>query len=70
MKTTGIALLIIGLVLTIFTTFKYFTKEKVVDLGTVEITSQKKHEVNWSPLWGIAVMGVGGVFLVLASKKK
>jgi len=70
MKITGITLLILGLALTIFTSLKFFTKEKVVDLGKVEITTQKPHEINWSPLIGIAVMGVGGVVLGLASKKK
>jgi hypothetical protein len=69
MKNAGIAILIIGLLLTIFTTFNYFTREKVVDLGTVEITANKRHHVAWSPLIGLGVMGVGGVVLLMASKK-
>ncbi len=69
MKKTGIVILIIGLLLTIFTTFNYFTREKVVDLGKVEITANKKHRVAWSPLVGLGVMGVGGVVLLMASKK-
>jgi hypothetical protein len=69
MKNAGIAILIIGLLLTIFTTFNYFTREKVVDLGKVEITANKKHRVAWSPLLGLGVMAVGGVVLLVASKK-
>jgi hypothetical protein len=69
MKTTGIVILIIGLVLTVFTAFTFFTKEKVVDLGKVEITRNKPHSVNWSPLIGIAVMGIGGIVLWQSSKK-
>jgi hypothetical protein len=69
MKKAGIAIMIIGLLLTIFTAFNYFTREKVVDLGKVEITANKKHRVTWSPLIGIAVMGVGGVLLLVSSKK-
>jgi hypothetical protein len=69
MKATGIILIIIGLALTIFTTFKFFTKEKVVDLGVVEITTEKPHEINWSPLIGIAVIGIGGIILWQASLK-
>lgn len=69
MKKAGIAILIIGFLLTIFTTFNYFTREKVVDLGEVQITANKKHRVGWSPLLGIGVMGVGGVVLLVASKK-
>jgi uncharacterized membrane protein YidH (DUF202 family) len=69
MKNAGITILIIGLLLTIFTTFNYFTREKVVDLGKVEITANKKHRVAWSPLLGVGVMAVGGVVLLVASKK-
>lgn len=70
MKATGIILIIIGLALTIITTFKFFTKEKVVDLGAIEITTEKPHEINWSPLLGIAVIGIGGVILWQGSKKR
>lgn len=70
MKTTGIILIIIGLVLTIVTTFKFFTKEKVVDLGAIEITTNKPHSINWSPLVGVAAMGIGGVILWQTSKKQ
>jgi len=69
MKKAGILIIIIGLVLTIFTTVTFFTKEKVVDLGTVEITRNKRHYLDWSPLVGIAVMGIGGVVLLVSSKK-
>lgn len=61
--------MIIGLLLTVFTAFNYFTREKVVDLGNVEITANKRHHVAWSPLIGLAVMGVGGVVLLVSSKK-
>jgi len=69
MKTTGIIILVIGLLLTIFTAFTFFTREKVVDLGKIEITRDKPHYLNWSPLIGIAVMGIGGVVLWRAGKK-
>jgi uncharacterized membrane protein YidH (DUF202 family) len=69
MKKTGIIILIIGLLLTIFTTINYFTREKIVDLGEVEITAKKRHHVAWSPFVGLAVMVAGGVVLLMASKK-
>jgi mannose/fructose/N-acetylgalactosamine-specific phosphotransferase system component IIC len=70
MKTTGIMMLIIGLVLTIYTTVRFFTKEKVADLGVVEITREKPHSLSWSPLVGIAVMGVGAGLLLWRTSKK
>jgi hypothetical protein len=69
MKKAGIVIIILGLVLTLITAVTFFTKEKVVDLGALEITANKPHHLNWSPLIGIAVMGVGGVILLMYSKK-
>jgi hypothetical protein len=69
MKKAGFVIIIIGLLLTIVTAFTFFTREKVVDIGKVEITANKRHHLKWSPLFGIAVMGVGGVVLLLPSKK-
>ena len=69
MKKIGIIILLLGLGLTIFTAVTYFTKEKVVDIGKVEITRNKPHHLKWSPLIGIAVMGIGGIVLWQATKK-
>ncbi|MEI7725412.1 MAG: hypothetical protein WCK09_09925 [Bacteroidota bacterium] len=63
MKKIGILVILLGLGLTIFSVFTVFSKEKVIDLGTVEITRDKPHHLNWSPLIGIAVMAVGGAVL-------
>ena len=69
MKTTGVIIFIIGLLLTIFTTVTVFTREKVVDMGKVEITRDKPNHLKWSPILGIVVMGIGGVVIWQASKK-
>ena len=69
MKKLGIIIIAIGLLLTIFTAFTYFTKEKVIDIGKIEITADKPHRLNWSPLIGVAVMAIGGVVLWQGSKK-
>jgi hypothetical protein len=68
MKTSGIILMLIGLGLTVFTAFTFFTKEKVVDLGVVEVTRNAPHYINWSPFIGMAVMVIGA-FLVLRARK-
>jgi hypothetical protein len=70
MKSLGIALLIIGFIMTLFTSFQFFTKEKVVDLGKVEITRQKPNYMSWSPAVGLVIMGVGGLVLWQVSKKQ
>ena len=70
MKSTGFVLIIVGLVLTLFTAFKFFTKEKVVDLGPVEITRDAPHYFTWSPVMGIVIMVVGGIVVWQGSKKQ
>jgi hypothetical protein len=69
MKKAGIIIIIIGLALTIFTAITFFTKEKVVDIGSLKITANKPHHLSWSPLIGIAVMVVGGVVVVMSPKR-
>jgi hypothetical protein len=70
MRISGIMILIIGLVLTIFTSVKFFTREKVAELGAVEITRDKPHSISWSPLIGIAVMGLGAGILLWRTSRK
>jgi len=69
MKITGIFIMIAGLGLTIFTAFSYFTREKVLEIGSVELTRSQPHYLNWSPFIGIAIMVVGA-FIVLQTRKK
>ena len=69
MKKIGIIIIIIGLGLSVFTAFTFFTREKVVDIGTVQISANKPHHLSWSPVIGLAVMGAGGVILLLSNKK-
>lgn len=61
------ALQILGVVLIAFGAyvlvrgFSFKTKDKVVDLGSVEATADKKHTI---PPWGGAVIGGVGILLV------
>jgi predicted nucleic acid-binding Zn ribbon protein len=69
MKTAGILILVVGLVMTLYTGFTYVTREKVVDIGPVQITRDKDHSVDWQPFVGIGVMIVGGAILVFGKKR-
>lgn len=63
MKKIGTIIILVGLLLTIFTTFSFFTREDVVKIGDLKIITNKPHKFRWSPVIGIAVMAVGGVFI-------
>ncbi len=69
MKTLGIILLVIGLVMTVFTGFTLITKEKVVDLGPLEINKEEKTPIYWSPITG-GVLAVAGVVILLIGRSK
>jgi drug/metabolite transporter (DMT)-like permease len=68
LKSLGIVLGIIGLLMIIYTGFNYVTSEKVVDLGPIQINAEKNHPVQWSPIVGIVLLA-GGIVLVLTDKK-
>jgi hypothetical protein len=69
MKKTGLVILVLGILITLFTGFKFITREKVVDIGEIQITRDKKHSVAWSPLIGVAVMALGGGIMLFGPKK-
>ena len=69
MKRIGTIIILAGLLLTIFTTVSFFTREDLVKIGDLKITANKPHNFSWSPFIGIAVMAVGGVFVWRGFKK-
>ena len=69
MKTFGIILLILGIVMLIWSGFTYTKKEKVIDAGPVEVSADKQKSVNWPPYAG-GILVVGGVVLVIAAARK
>lgn len=69
MKKAGIVILVIGLLITLYTGFNYVTREKIIDLGDVEIMADKNHNVSWSPIIGVVVMAVGAGVYFMGGKK-
>lgn len=68
MKNSGIIVIIIGALMIAYTGFNIVTKEKVVDLGPVEINKEEKHPVQWSPIIGV-ILVIGGVAMLVMGKK-
>jgi uncharacterized membrane protein YidH (DUF202 family) len=67
-KTLGIALIIIGIVMMIYTGFNYVTTEKVVDLGSIKINKEKNHFVQWPPIVGTILL-IGGIAVIVLDKR-
>jgi hypothetical protein len=70
MKTAGIIIISIGLLITVVTGFNYITKEKVVDIGKLEITRDRTDYMSWSPIIGLAVLAIGAGIFLYAQKNK
>jgi len=53
----------------IFRSVNFTTKEKVADVGPLEINKEKNNSVNW-PLYAGAIVTVAGVVVLVAGNKK
>ncbi len=67
-KTLGIILIAVGVIMMVYTGFNYITKEKVVDLGPIEINAEKSHTIQWTPIAGMILI-VGGIVVIALDKK-
>ena len=68
MKTIGIVLIVIGVIMVSITGFNMVTKKKVVDIGALEINKTENHPISWSPIIGVALI-IGGIAVIATAKK-
>jgi len=59
-KLIGVLLIVFGVVALALGGIRYTTREKVLDIGPVQATTEKHHEIPLSPIVGIAAV-VGGI---------
>ena len=72
MKTTliiGILLIIVGVVSLAYQGITYTTREKSVDLGPLQITTENTHTIPLPPILGALAL-IGGVILLVAKKRE
>ena len=67
-STFGIALVILGIVMFIYTGIDFITTKKVVDIGPIKIDKEENHPIQWSPIVGVVLI-VGGISLVVRGRK-
>jgi hypothetical protein len=67
-RTIGVILIALGLIGLIWGGFSYTTRDKVADIGPIDITRDKKHSVPLPPVLGVVAF-LGGVALLAAGKK-
>jgi hypothetical protein len=69
MKLVGIVLIVIGLVALAYGGFTYTTREKVLDIGPIEATAERRHTIPLPPVLG-AIALIGGIALMIAGAKR
>ena len=65
----GIILIVLGVVAFAYQGISYTTREKAVDLGPIQVTTEKTRNIPLPPIVG-AVALVGGIVLLVAGSKK
>ena len=70
MKTIGIILIILGIGVFIFQGIRSTKKEKVLDVGPIEITKQVERSDSWQLYAAGGVAVLAGLILALAGRKK
>jgi hypothetical protein len=67
-RLVGILLVVFGVLALAYGGIQYTTREKVLDIGPLQATTEKHHEIPLPPIIGIASI-VGGAALVVAAAK-
>ena len=63
----GIVLIVMGVISFAYQGITYRTQEKAVDLGPLQITTEKTHQIPLPPIFG-GIALVGGILLLLRAK--
>lgn len=69
MRTFAIVIIVIGILMLIVPGINFTKKEKVVDVGPIEINKKENKTVSW-PFYAGAIVTVAGAVLLLVNKKK
>ena len=69
MKVLGVILIVAGILMFVFKGIVFTKKEKVLDVGPVEINKNEKKRVDW-PVYAGAIVTIMGVVVLVTSNKK
>jgi LPXTG-motif cell wall-anchored protein len=69
-RNIGFVLIAIGIIMLIWTGFTYTKKEKIIDLGPLQVSADRQKTVSWPPILGGVVLIAGIGVLVLGRRKE
>ena len=65
----GIGLLVIGVVALVYQGITYTTREKVLEVGPVEVTAERRKTIPLPPVLGGIALAGGIVLVILGSRR-
>jgi len=69
MRIIGIVLIILGALALGYQGFSYVTRDKVADVGPVQVTAEREKTVWIPPVVGGAAVAAGAAMLLLGSRR-
>lgn len=69
MKTLGIVLIVIGILMFVFPSITFTKEKKVVDVGPLEVNKKEDKTIGW-PIYAGGVAVIAGIVLVVADRKR
>ena len=64
----GIILIVIGIIALAYGGFTYTKREKVLDIGPIQATADKKETIPFPPILGVLCLA-GGIVLVVVGNR-
>ncbi len=65
-STIGILLIVLGAIALAYQGFSYTTREKVIDLGPLQVSADEKHTIPLPPIVGALAIAAGAFILFRA----
>lgn len=69
MKVIAVLLIVLGLVALAYGGITMTTRDKIVDLGPVEVTQEEQHRLPLPPIVGGVAVAAGIILLVAGARK-
>lgn len=70
MKIAGIVLIVVGLFALAYGGFRYTKREKVLDIGPLQATTETQKTVPLPPIFGGAAVVAGVALLIAGSRRR
>lgn len=65
----GIVLIAIGLVALVYQGITYTSREKVIEVGPVQVTAEKEKSIHLPPFLGAVAVGTGVLLVVMGVRR-